>query len=409
MPQTLSTTRSRQDAIDFVRGAVMILMLLDHTRDFTHEAGLLGNPLDPTTTTPILYMTRWITHLCAPAFVLLAGLGIGLKRLGGATPSQLTSFLWRRGLWLVAVEIFVLRFLIWFNFDLTLLSQLQVIWAIGVSMIAMAALVRLPRVAVLGIGLVIVVGHNLLDAIQITPFFGPQTPTPTLVGKLWLLIHQGGFFPLLGFPSPIVWANYPVLPWLGIMATGYGLSTIYTWEPTRRRRTLIALAAGMVVVFLALRAVNIYGDPRPWTPQADTLKSAMSFFDVTKYGPSLLFTLITLAPALLTLALLDGRTLQHGAAGAVVTFGRVPFFFYLLQWPTAHIAGIIVTASFGKSIEPYFLNLLDLIQRQPPPQLGGPLWTTYLCWIVGVFLLYWPCRWFARVKATRRDWWLSYL
>jgi uncharacterized membrane protein len=408
MPNPLPS-RSRQDAVDFVRGAVMIVMLLDHTRDFAHETGLLGNPLDPNTTTPILYLTRWVTHLCAPAFVLLAGLGIGLKHLGGATPAQLTSFLWRRGLWLVAIEIFVLRFLIWFNFDLTFLSQLQVIWAIGVSMIAMAALVRLPIGAVLGIGLVIVFGHNLLDAIRITPFFGPQTPTPGVAGKLWLLLHQGGFFPLFGFPSPIVWAHYPVLPWLGIMATGYGLSTIYTWEPARRRQTLIALSAVMVLLFLALRAGNIYGDPRPWTPQGDAVKSAMSFFDVTKYGPSLLFALITLAPAFLTLALLDGRTLQRGVAGVVVTFGRVPFFFYLLQWPTAHIAGILVSASFGRAIAPYFMHLLDLIQLQTPPVMGGPLWATYLCWIAGVFLLYWPCRWFARIKASRRDWWLSYL
>jgi uncharacterized membrane protein len=408
MPNPLPS-RSRQDAVDFVRGAVMIVMLLDHTRDFAHETGLLGNPLDPNTTTPILYLTRWVTHLCAPAFVLLAGLGIGLKHLGGATPAQLTSFLWRRGLWLVAIEIFVLRFLIWFNFDLTFLSQLQVIWAIGVSMIAMAALVRLPIGAVLGIGLVIVFGHNLLDAIRITPFFGPQTPTPSVAGKLWLLLHQGGFFPLFGFPSPIVWAHYPVLPWLGIMATGYGLSTIYTWEPARRRQTLIALSAVMVLLFLALRAGNIYGDPRPWTPQGDAVKSAMSFFDVTKYGPSLLFALITLAPAFLTLALLDGRTLQRGVAGVVVTFGRVPFFFYLLQWPTAHIAGILVSASFGRAIAPYFMHLLDLIQLQTPPVMGGPLWATYLCWIAGVFLLYWPCRWFARIKASRRDWWLSYL
>jgi uncharacterized membrane protein len=408
MPQPLPA-RSRQDAVDFVRGAVMIVMLLDHTRDFAHETGLLGNPLDPNTTTPTLYLTRWVTHLCAPAFVLLAGLGIGLKHLGGATPAQLTSFLWRRGLWLVAIEIFVLRFLIWFNFDLTFLSQLQVIWAIGVSMIAMAALVRLPIGAVLGIGLVIVFGHNLLDAIRITPFFGPQTPTPSVAGKLWLLLHQGGFFPLFGFPSPIVWAHYPVLPWLGIMATGYGLSTIYTWEPARRRQTLIALSAVMVLLFLALRAGNIYGDPRPWTPQGDAVKSAMSFFDVTKYGPSLLFALITLAPAFLTLALLDGRTLQRGVAGVVVTFGRVPFFFYLLQWPTAHIAGILVSASFGRAIAPYFMHLLDLIQLQTPPVMGGPLWATYLCWIAGVFLLYWPCRWFARIKASRRDWWLSYL
>jgi hypothetical protein len=154
--------------------------------------------------------------------------------------------------------------------------------------------------------------------------------------------------------------------------------------------------------------VNVYGDPRPWTPQADTIKTAMSFFDVTKYGPSLLFSLVTLAPTLLVLAWLDGRSLRTGLAGAVVTFGRVPLFFYLLQWPTAHIAGILVTLAYGRDIRPYFWNLIDLFQAQSL-SMGGPLWTVYVCWITGVILLYFPCRWFARVKASRRDWWLGYL
>jgi uncharacterized membrane protein len=407
MPDVLPT-RSRQDGIDFVRGAVMILMLLDHTRDFTHEAGLLGNPLDPATTTPLLYMTRWITHLCAPAFVLLAGLGVGLKRLAGTEPPALATFVLKRGLWLIALELVVVRVLIWFNLDLRFLAQLQVIWAIGASMVVLSLLVRLPAGAVLTVGLALVFGHNLLDAIRFPPWGGPESPLPSVTAKLWFLLHQGGFFPIAGFPSPIVWAHYPILPWLGIMATGYGLSLIYAWPQARRRQTLIVAATVMVVLFLALRSGNIYGEPRPWTPQGNALRTAMSFFDVTKYGPSLLFALITHAPALFTLAWLDGRTLRTGVAGAIVTFGRVPLFFYLLQWPTAHIAGILVSLSLGKSIGPYFYNILDFFQIQSL-DIGGPLWMTYVCWIAGVLLLYWPCRWFARIKASRRDWWLSYL
>ena len=221
MPQPLPA-RSRQDAVDFVRGAVMILMLLDHTRDFAHEAGLLGNPLDPTTTTPILYLTRWVTHLCAPAFVLLAGLGVGLtsrRRDPGAAHVVPLA----RGLWLVAIEIFVLAFLIWFNFDLTFLSQLQVIWAIGVSMIAMAALVRLPIGAVLGIGVVSSLGTTCSTRC-ITPWFWAAVADAERRRQAVAAAPSGRLFPLAGFPSPMVWAHYPVLPWLGHHGAGYGLS-----------------------------------------------------------------------------------------------------------------------------------------------------------------------------------------
>jgi hypothetical protein len=256
---------------------------------------------------------------------------------------------------------------------------------------------------------VIVVGHNALDVIRVPGFGGPESPLPTFGAKLWMLIHQGGFFPVYGFPSPILWAHYPVLPWLGVMALGYALSTVYAWPADRRRRTLVVAAIAMTCAFLVLRTFNVYGDPRPWSPRGDVVKSAMSFFDVTKYGPSLQFSLITLAPTLLVLGLLDGRVFGQGLAGAVVTFGRVPLFFYLLQWPTAHIAGIFVTAVQGKSTAPYFMNIIDLFQLRQLPDMGGPLWATYLLWAGGVLLLYWPCRWFARLKATRRDWWLSYL
>jgi uncharacterized membrane protein len=408
-PLAPSAGQRRLDAIDAVRGAVMVLMLLDHTRDFTHATGFQGDPLNPATTTPLLYLTRWITHLCAPAFVFLAGLGAGLMRVRGKPISELAHFLWTRGLWLVFLEFTVVRVLIAFNVHPSMLGFLQVIWVIGIGMILLSALVRLPSRAVLAFGVVIVAGHNLLDAVQVQPWMGPDTPVPSALGKLWVVLHQGGVFPIAGFPSPIVLAIYPLLPWIGVIAMGYGFSEVYGWPAERRRRLLIGLGVGMAAAFLVLRYANGYGDPLHWSPQGDAVKTAMSFFNVQKYGPSLLFVLVTLAPAMLSLGLLDGRTLGSGLGGVLVTFGRVPLFFYGLQWLSAHVSGIVVAAIQGKSLAPFFMNFVQVFMMPQPPDIGGPLWVTHLCWIVGTVVLYFPCRWFAGVKATRRDWWLSYL
>jgi len=408
-PLAPSAGQKRLDAVDAVRGAVMVLMLLDHTRDFTHATGFQGDPLNPATTTPLLYLTRWITHLCAPTFVFLAGLGAGLMRLRGKPISELAHFLWTRGLWLVFLEFTVIRMLITFNVHPSMLGFMQVIWVIGIGMIVLSALVRLPSRAVLALGAVIVAGHNLLDGVQVQPWMGPDTPVPSAPGKLWMVLHQGGVFPIAGFPSPIVLAIYPLLPWIGVIAMGYGFSEIYGWPAERRRRLLIGLGVGMAATFLVLRYANGYGDPLHWSPQGAAVKTAMSFFNVQKYGPSLLFVLVTLAPAMLALGLLDGRTLSSGLGGVLVTFGRVPLFFYGLQWLSAHVSGIVVAAVQGKSLAPFFMNFVQIFMMPQPPDIGGPLWVTHLCWIVGTVVLYFPCRWFARVKATRREWWLSYL
>ena len=387
----------------------MVFMLLDHTRDFVHTGGFFMDPTNPDASTPILYLTRWVTHLCAPTFVLLAGLGIGLRRLRGVPVSELSRFALTRGLWLMAMELFVVRPLSWFNVDIAFLAHLQVIWAIGVSMVVMSALVYLPVRVTTIIGAVIVLGHNAVDGIRVPPWGGPETPVPTVAGKLWMMLHQGGFFPIAGFPSPVVWAHYPVVPWLGIMAVGYGLSQVYAWPADRRRRFLTVSAATMAVAFVVIRATNLYGDPSPWAPRAETVRTVMSFMNVTKYPPSLLYALATLVPAMLTLGLWDGRQFTKGLPRVLVTFGRVPFFFYLLQWPMAHGSGLIVTALQGKDTSLYFMNVLQLFALRSIPDYGGPLWVAYLCWILGVCLLYWPCRWFAGVRARRKDWWLSYL
>jgi uncharacterized membrane protein len=414
-PPTVGTqpvaARVRLDAVDFVRGLVMILMVLDHTRDFAHVNGLLGNPLDPGTTTVALYLTRWVTHLCAPTFVLLAGLGVGLRRIRGAAAADNAWFLFTRGLWLIAMELGLLRLIIWWDADLgTMFALLQVIWAIGVSMVLLSALVRLPLAALGVLAAALLLGHNLLDGIRVAPWFpGSPAPPPSAADIGWMLLHQNGFFPVGGANGPAVFGQYPILPWFGLLTAGYVMADIYRWSPDRRRRALYTAVVVMVVAFGVLRTSNIYGDPIDWAPQATAIQSAMAFMNVQKYPPSLSFLLVTLLPALTLLAALDGRTIAGGLRGVVVTFGRVPFFFYVLQWITAHVSGLIVTAALGKSIGPLFANLVDLLTMQPPPDIGGPLWAVYLCWIVSLFVMYPLCRWFAGVKSRRREWWLSYL
>ena len=405
----LAAGRPRLDSIDAVRGAVMVLMLLDHMRDFTSKGGFISDPLDLATTTPLLYLTRWITHFCAPTFVFLAGLGAGLQRLRGKPGSELSHFLWTRGLWLVFLELTLIRGLVSFNLRLSMLAFLQVIWVIGVGMIVLAGLVKLPTRVVLAAGLAIVAGHNLLDAVQVTPWMGPGTAVPSLSGKLWIVVHQTGFFPIAGFPSPMVLALYPLLPWIGVIFVGYGFAEVYGWPAARRRSFLIGLGLVMAVVFLGLRYANVYGDPGRWSPQADAVKTMMSFLNVQKYGPSLLFLLVMLTPGMLALGLLDGRRLASGLGGWLVTFGRVPLFFYVLQWLAAHLSGIAVALWLGQDLAPYFMNTAEIFGLEVPPVMGGPLWVTYACWISATVALYFPCRWFAGIKASRRDWWLGYL
>jgi uncharacterized membrane protein len=410
-PDPLSTPGPgpRVESIDLLRGVVMVIMLLDHTREFTHAGAMTSDPLDATRTTPILYATRWITHFCAPTFVFLAGLGAGLLKMRGKRAGDLARWLWARGLWLVFLEVTVVRTLVWFNWHLSLLAHLQVIWAIGMSMIVLAALVRLEVPVVGGIGAAIILGHNLLDHFRTTPWMGPDSPVPSPLGQLWMVFHQGGPFPIRGFPSPIVLAHYPLLPWAGVLLAGYGAASFYGWEAKRRRRVFIGLGATMLAAFLVLRLTNLYGDPRPWAPGASSARTVMAFLNVSKYPPSLLFVLATLGLPMMLLGWLDGRAIRGRLAGALVVLGRVPLFFYLLQWIVAHVTGMLVSASLGKDLGSYFLNLVQIFMLPEPPDIGGPLSVTYLCWILGAVLLYFPCRWFAGIKARRRDWWLGYL
>jgi uncharacterized membrane protein len=384
--------RPRLDAIDLLRGVVMVLMALDHTRDyFSHT------PFDPTDlsqTNTALFLTRWMTHFCAPVFVFLAGTGAFLYGVRGKTRPQLAWFLFSRGLWLVVLE-FTLVQLGW-SFQLFPGRYLaQVIAAIGGSMIVLAALVFLPTWAVALTGVLLIAGHNALDGLppDIVARF------PWLVGLLFL-------GPVPPPPSPtLVFIAYPLLPWLGVMAVGYGCGPLWLLDPGRRRRRLAGLGGALLLLFVLLRATNLYGDPRPWTLQQTNWFTLLSFVNCTKYPPSLLFVLMTLGPALLALAWFDRPA---GPLGRwFVVFGRVPLFYYLLHVPVIHALALVVAwAQYG---EVGFLlhHPAGSAPDHAPPGYGLP--GVYVAWLVVVGLLYPVCWWFANVKRRRRDGWLSYL
>jgi uncharacterized membrane protein len=395
--------------IDMLRGLVIVLMALDHVRDYFIGAsgrGIGGNLLDPTTTTPALYMTRWITHLCAPTFVFLAGVSAYLQFAKGKTTPQLSAFLATRGLWLLFLEVTVLSFGWSFGFPYPFF--LQVIAAIGWCMLALSALIWLPRTAVLAIGVVIVAGHNLLD---------PVTPQQFgALSLLWTFLHEGG--PVFVGEQPIGLIAYPVLPWIGVICLGYGLGAVFTEPPEKRNRTVFLLGLAMLAAFLVLRLTMIYGDPafatgpeavwRDWREQPTLGAAIMVFFDVQKYPPSLQFTLVTLG-IVLTLWPLLARL--RGPVGRILgTFGAVPFFFYVLHVYLVHSLAIAANAAAGHNVRGLFDYMLNVFTA--PDRLEGLGFTlpwVYVAWIAVLVILYPACRYWQALKARRRDWWLSYL
>ncbi len=382
--------------IDLLRGLVIVLMTLDHVRDYFHSDALTFDPLNPDRTTPILYLTRWATHLCAPTFVLLAGVSGSLQLRMGKSKSALSWLLFTRGLWLVVLELTVLSFAQSFGFPYPLL--LLVIWAIGWSMIALAALVWLPPTAVLIVGITIIAGHNLLDPIA-----------PAQLGDaalLWTLFHEGG--PLFVNDALIGVVGYPVLPWVGVIALGYGMGAIFAAPSERRDPILMSLGLAMFAAFLVLRSVNQYGDPRHWASNADFAHSAMSFFDVTKYPPSFLFTLLTLGLVFALFPLLS--RLKGRTASVLAVLGAVPFFYYVVHIFAAHALSIAANTALGRDasgLVEYMQNVFTAPDRLQG--LGFSLPYVYLAWITVLLLLYPLCRWWAQVKAQRHAWWHSYL
>lgn len=414
--QTSRPVRRRIDSIDLLRGIVMVVMMLDHTRDFVHSATVQFDPLDLTHTNPALFFTRWITHYCAPVFVFLAGTGAYLQFARGKSKRDLSLFLLTRGLWLIVLELTVVRLGASFNFDFRFFGALQVIWVLGVSMIVLAALIHLPLRVIAAFGVLMIALHNLLDKVRVAGWRGPGSPVPGFGAKLWIILHQPfEAFPIVGFPSPIVFVLYNVIPWVAVMAAGYAFGSVYQMEPAVRRRRLLFLGGLATALFFVIRGINVYGDANRWTGQKSLVFTVLSFLNTTKYPPSLLFLLMTLGPAIILLAWFEPlKASQANTAGSsrlrsfFVIFGRVPLFFYILQWFTAHAIAVLLHLAFGKPVRWLFQSPMDWFNG-PPRDVGFNLAIVYVAWIAGVLLLYPLCWWFAGVKARRSDWWLSYL
>jgi uncharacterized membrane protein len=387
----------RIESIDLLRGLIMIVMALDHVRDYFHSGAFTGDPLDLNTTTPVLYLTRWITHYCAPLFMFLSGLSASLvgERKGN---NYLTRFLITRGLWLIFLELTVVCFA-WF-FNPTFTTQLVgVIWALGFSMIFLAGFIHLPKWLTLSVGLILVFGHNLMDGIQV------NSSTSAAFG--WSILHQFNFFNLGPFN---VLVAYPLIPWIGVMALGYCLGSIYKKDRDAQKRKTFLLASGIacILLFAALRYSNAYGDPFKWTEQNSSLYTVLSFIKVTKYPPSLLYLLVTIGSGLIFLALTESS--NNGLTNRIKTIGRVPMFYYLAHLYLIHISALIAAVVSGRSWTD-MVNFSTWITAEPKLQgYGFSLGITYLVWVTVVVVLYYLCKWYDRYKASHREkWWLSYL
>jgi uncharacterized membrane protein len=387
--EPVATTRVRIEAIDVVRGVIMILMALDHVRDFFGNSGL--NPTDPATTTVPLFFTRWITHFCAPVFFLLTGTGAYLS-LRKKTKRELSRFLFTRGLWLIFLEVTVTRCLGWqFNFDYHV-TMLIVLWALGWAMIVLSVLVYLPAWVVTTFGVLMIATHNLLDAIDSS-------------NPLWSILHSPNV--ILKHPGHVVLVIYVLIPWIGVTAAGYGLGQIYSWPSARRKAFLLPLGAGLSATFLVLRDINVYGDPQRWSTQKSAVFTALSFLNTTKYPPSLLYLLMTLGPAVLFLWAVDARTPPW--LRPALTVGKVPMFYYLLHIPLIHLLAVAVCyARYGQVHWMFESPTLRQFPITPPPGWGYSLPIVYLVWAVVVLTLYPLCRWFADLKRRRSGEWLSY-
>jgi uncharacterized membrane protein len=387
-------TRKRLVSIDAMRGLVMIIMALDHVRDFFSRDAALFSPTDLARTTPALFLTRWITHFCAPVFMFTAGIGAYLWWQRGHTRPQLSVFLLTRGLWLVILEVTVMRPAYNFNFSTRYAFLLVVLWALGMAMIGLAALIWLPTRWLAVVSIATIALHNCLDGVQAT--------------GIWNVLHRPGLIRVAG---QVVIVSYPLVPWITVMAAGFCLGPVFRMDQTARRRLLIRMGTAVTLAFVLVRTLNVYGDPARWSAQKSAVYTVFSFLNCTKYPPSLDFLLMTLGPALLALAYFDRLPLKD--TNPLIVFGRVPLFYFIAHFYLAHVAAALLAwLRYGRAALPFLF--------QPVTPMGGPqqmlaagfgydLWVTYLVWALIVAGLYFPCRWFARVKAARRDWWLSYL
>jgi len=397
MQQTLNQNKTRITSIDLLRGSIMIIMALDHVRDYLFSASFLYDPLDLQQTSSAIFFTRWITHFCAPVFMLLAGTSAyltGQKK----TKKELSAFLFKRGLWLVFLEMIVVNFAWGFNIKLPVIFFIT-IWALGISMMVLAALIHLPKKIILLFCIIVIAGHNLLDTIHV--------PGNNLPGFGWALLHEQQFFNWQGKTWLV---GYPLIPWIGVMPLGYCLGRWYAsdYDAVKRRRNLRILGISAIILFVLLRFSNLYGDPVPWSAQKDNFFTFLSFMNVNKYPPSLLYLLITLGPALLFLAYTEH--LKGALVRVITVYGRVPMFYYLIHIYIIHL--IALFASVFIPGQNWRIWILD-----------EPIWFTtglkgygfslpicYLIWIAVVVAVYPLCKVYDRYKQSHKEkWWLSYL
>jgi uncharacterized membrane protein len=390
------TVKSRRvESIDLLRGIVMIIMALDHVRDYFHYDAFLYDPTDLSKTNVFLFFTRFITHYCAPVFVFLAGVSAylyGSKK----DKKELSVFLLTRGVWLVLVELFIVSLFRTFNPSYTYVN-LQVIWAIGTCMIILSAVVYMPKLLIFVTGTVLIAAHNMLDTMHVAG--------NNVQAFLWSLLHEAKHFSFAGF---YVYVHYPVLPWLGVMILGYCTGTLYTkhYSAAKRKRILLYAGIGAIAAFIILRSGNIYGDAAIWSVQKDTTFSLLSFFNVTKYPPSLLYILVTLGPALIFLTVAEKPL--NTITRKIVIIGRVPMFYYLAHILVIHILAVIAALATGY---PAMMVLNNSVDASPGLKgYGFDLQTVYFIWIGLILLLYPFCKWFEKYKRTHQsNQWLSYL
>lgn len=395
------TANKRIESIDILRGLAMVIMALDHTRDFFHIAANIDDPLNLATTTPILYFTRWVTHFCAPIFVFLSGTSIYLQSLR-KTKNELSAFLIKRGLWLIFVEWFIISLAWTFNPFYNLIP-FQVIWTIGISMVILGFAIRLPFKVILMLGLMIVFGHNLLDIPEAAPGFK--------AGFWWDLLHHGFFATYEFLPGHFALIIYPFLPWTGLMMLGYCAGSYFTQKTTvaMRNEILTRLGIGLILFFVVVRYLNIYGDPVTWSSQKTGWHTFLSFLKVNKYPPSLLYMCITIGPALLLLVYFE--KIKNRFTNLMAIFGRTAFFYYILHLYLIHLVAAIIFFVQGKhTVQEAISAMKNLPFMFVLPGEGFSLAIVYLIWAMVVIALYPLCKKYDQYKSIHKEkWWLSYL
>jgi len=384
--------KTRIHSIDIVRGLIMVIMTLDHSRDFLHYPG--HPPLNMQTTTVILFFTRWITHFCAPTFVFLSGTSAflaGQRR----TKKELSLFLLKRGVWLILSDLLIISLL--FTFDLEYhIFVLEVLSAIGFGMILLSLLIRAPIRVIAAIALIIVFGHNILDYVQL-PQEGPGATIITM-----FLSAVGATIPLSATRSIV--ELYAVIPWTGALLMGYVFGTLYRTgaDGEKRRRVLLSSGIAFTGLFIVLRLINHYGDPSPWSIQRNTVHTILSFLNATKQPPSLIFLSMTIGPVMILLSIAE--KISNRMTAFFEVYGNTPYFYFIIHLCLLRVINILLILVEGI---PMRSDGSPLVWQAPG--FGFPLWVAYLFWIAVVALLYYPCKWYGKYKRAHQQWWLSYV